>query len=91
MTLLVAVWLIPWRGHSLRGEVILVLLSKSLVLMVIWWLFFSDPVDETLNGEDIAERLLGAASVQATDKVAGGPSVLTQTQSKITEQEEMSW
>jgi type II secretory pathway component PulM len=49
-------WKKIWSDR-LGREVSLVLLAKLVLLMLVWWAFFSDPIDQNLDHKAVAEAL----------------------------------
>lgn len=54
-----------WSSPLVR-ELGIMLALKSLALFLIWWFFFSDPIDETLTDAQVSEAVLGPTP--GTDK-----------------------
>jgi hypothetical protein len=51
-----------FRAHAnkLAREITITLLLKILLIIGIWYLFFSHPVDDTLTEEKVRQQILGA-------------------------------
>lgn len=49
----------------LRREIIITLLVKFTVIYALWYLFFSEPVDENLEAPQVADALFGSAPVSS--------------------------
>jgi hypothetical protein len=47
----------------LRREIVITLLVKFAVIYALWYLFFSEPVDENLEAPQVADTLFGSAPV----------------------------
>ena len=52
----------PWKRGSLRVEITVALVAKTVLLYAIWATFFSHPTDKPLNGETVQRALLGGSS-----------------------------
>jgi hypothetical protein len=52
---LIKEWL---RAHSLTKEVIFILVLKVGLLSLIWWMFFSHPMDESVRLKTVTKMLL---------------------------------
>jgi hypothetical protein len=49
------------RKPCLRREIVVTLLIKFAVIYALWYLFFSEPVDENLDTPQVADTLFGAS------------------------------
>ena len=53
----------------LRREIVVTLLVKFAVIYALWYLFFSEPVDENLEAPQVADTLFGSAPVTSPPAV----------------------
>lgn len=47
------------KRSALMGEILLILLIKGIFLGMLWWFFFSHPMDEALQPNDVSTHLMG--------------------------------
>jgi len=47
------------KRQKLGWEISISLLLKFAIIFFLWWIFFSDPVDEDLTGPDVGNVLFG--------------------------------
>jgi hypothetical protein len=59
------------KGQNLAREIVITLVVKVMVIYALWLAFFSQPVDDTLTGSEVAETFLNAAG----DTPVSGPSL----------------
>lgn len=50
----------PRKHGTLRLEITVALIAKTILLYAIWAVFFSHPTDKHLNGESVQRALLGS-------------------------------
>ena len=58
----------PGKRGSLRVEITLALIAKTILLYAIWAAFFSPPTDTHLNGESVQRALLGNSNAAAAPR-----------------------
>ncbi len=58
------------QRDRLGREITIALLLKLVAIGIIWWLFFSEPVDHALTDHAVAGALLGAGPVTMGDDLA---------------------
>ena len=50
------------RNNSLRREITIVLVIKTILLFALWYLFFSHPDDRALNAGQVSQALIESSS-----------------------------
>lgn len=53
----------------LRRELIVTLAVKFVVIFIIWFVFFSEPLDKQLDGPQVADVLFGGAPAESPHSV----------------------
>ena len=58
-------WMTKWKKrHTFKLEITGVLILKAVLLVIIWYLFFSDPLQDHLNDRLMGEHFVGSVQHQ---------------------------
>lgn len=62
-------WINKWKSrHTFKLEMTLVVLVKASLLMLIWYVFFSHPLQDHLNDQKMGEHFIYSDQHQSAQK-----------------------